>query len=137
VNQFDNSLYSFSLGANGTAPTSVTVTPIPVPATCSDPEEEFYPFALKFFDGQLYVGGTCFSQWIDCTAFKSAVFGCTANGSGDETYTVFQFDPATGFLPAPVVENGLNYARTQGSEFWISDFPTEVPVGSGNFIFPL
>jgi 5-hydroxyisourate hydrolase-like protein (transthyretin family)/protocatechuate 3,4-dioxygenase beta subunit len=72
VNLNDRKAWRIEIGASGTAPTSasqiVAYTALPNPCTNST----FRPFAVKFYKGELYIGGVC-DGVVDVTNATSAV----------------------------------------------------------------
>lgn len=64
VNMFDKKLYSVDItqyNQNGTTkPTAANVSSFTIPATCTG--GEYRPWALKVYNGKVYVGGICDAQ---------------------------------------------------------------------------
>lgn len=97
-----------------------TIT-IPVPTDCDDngsnPNEpdatDWRPFALKYFDGKLYVGGVCTAE-----SMIAGLNPATTTFATISTYLqyldahVYEFDPATNtFNTTPILSIPLNYSK--------------------------
>lgn len=136
INLNDRSLWRIVVGVNGNAPTLPSqiekYTAIPNPCTNST----FRPFAVKYFKGDIYVGGVCdgvngttSTSTVDRNNLKATIYKVSASSSpSSSSFTeVFSF-PLTfnrnsnlnyaGFVrsTSPYVDpNGTNNALTQAS----------------------
>ncbi len=101
---------------------SVSTVTIPVPTDCDDngtnPNEpdasDWRPFALKYFDGKLYVGGVCTAQSM-VAGLDPATATFVTNIAPLLQYLdahVYEFNPQTNtFNTTPILSVPLNYAR--------------------------
>ena len=114
---------TFDSNGQPVAPASVdisTVT-IPIPTTCDDtgldPNEpdatDWRPFALKFFDGKLYVGGVC-----TAASMIAGLDPATATFTAVQPFLqyldahIYVFDPVTNtFNTTPILSIPLDYER--------------------------
>jgi uncharacterized repeat protein (TIGR01451 family) len=96
------------LGNSCSAPTSaaqLTEVTIPTPASCDD---EVRPWAVKYHEGQVYVGMVCTGEQANVNAQVKA----DVNREDLRAY-VYQFDPDTlSFASSPATEFSLLYDRT-------------------------
>lgn len=103
------------------ASSDVATITIPVPTNCDDngsnPNEpdatDWRPFALKYFDGTLYVGGVCTAE-----SMIAGLNPATATFAMVQPYLqyldahVYEFDPATNtFNPTPILSIPLDYSK--------------------------
>ncbi|MCP4428201.1 MAG: hypothetical protein GY803_27245 [Chloroflexi bacterium] len=92
---------------------------IPVPAQCNGNgttaphPDDWRPFALKSYDGQLYVGGICSAQtMLANTSPYPSTFADLAAIRPQVQAHVFQFDPGTNsFGASPILSIPMDYAR--------------------------
>ncbi len=94
---------------------------IPVPAGCngngvSAPlPTDWRPFALKYFDGTLYVGGICSGESMIAGLGLNPATSTFADLAPIRPFlvaTVYEFDPQTNsFNPTPILSVPLDYAR--------------------------
>jgi uncharacterized repeat protein (TIGR01451 family) len=130
INLYDKKLYSFSVQKPLQAPANATDAhtksyQIPNPG-CSN--NDFAPWALKYYRGKLYVGVICTAE--------------TSQKKSDMKATVYEFDPKT-HLFKNIFQFGLDYPRgpidaTQGCDTintwmpWTNVFPKQCnyPLGA-------
>ncbi|MCB0037297.1 MAG: hypothetical protein KDE51_24870, partial [Anaerolineales bacterium] len=123
INLFQRELVILPLTFDGSgqpiAPAAgdIVTRTVPIPTTCNGDgvnapsADDWRPFALSFYDGQLYVGGVCSAQSM-----------VESNNPTDFTQVdairpfvqahIYQFNPATNtFIITPTLSFPLNYAR--------------------------
>ncbi len=103
------------------APGDVTTEAIPVPTTCdgdgvSEPAAtDWRPFALKYFDGTLYVGGVCSGESMIAGLGLNPATSTFADLAPIRPFldaVVYEFNPQTGaFNTTPILTIDLDYAR--------------------------
>lgn len=90
VNMFDKKLYSVDItqfNQDGTTkPTATNVTSFTIPATCTG--GEYRPWALKVYNGKVYVGGICDAQ---SSSNKSNLRASVYELSGNTFTQIFDF----------------------------------------------
>lgn len=129
VNLFERELVvlpmTFDAGGQPQPPAvgNIVQVPIPAPAPCDGSvvggptSADWRPFALKYFDDTLYVGGVCSAESMITTLGLdpgSSTFADLAPIRPFIDAFVLEFDPATNtFNPAPILQIDMDYAREQ------------------------
>ena len=75
TNLSDKKLYSIDItqyNQNGTAPTTSNVASFTIPATCTG--GEYRPWAIKAYNGKVYVGGVCDASTSSKTNLRASVY---------------------------------------------------------------
>ncbi len=100
VNLYDRKLYIIDISNPSVAPTAANVSSVSIPTnSCSATNDNFRPWALKFYNNKIYVGGVCSGE--------TQVY---QNGFPNLTATIYSLDPsnvAGGFTQ--VFQYNINY----------------------------
>jgi hypothetical protein len=100
VNLFDRKLYIIDISNPSVAPTAANVTSVSIPTSaCTASNGNFRPWALKFYNNKIYVGGVC-----------SGETQSYQEGFPNLTGTIYSLDPsnvAGGFTQ--VFQYNINY----------------------------
>ncbi len=96
VNLFTREVHKIFINNPATVPTASNVTTYSIPNPCGN--TDYRPFALKYYNGSLYIG-----------------VACTAEGSQNRTQLaayVYEMNPSTGvFSASPVLSSTLDFTR--------------------------
>lgn len=98
-------LIEIPVGVPAIAPAAGAIKRIATPRPANCAADDVRPFALKFHDGQLYVGLTCTAE-----STVDAATAPTGDASQLRAY-VYTYTPGTGFSASSAFEFPLNYSR--------------------------
>lgn len=105
INLATRELYEIQIGVPATAPPTIKNIAIPFPTDCDSLDVR--PFAVKYYNGLVYVGITCTGE----STTTDPAYAPLGNPNALRAY-VYTFDPATGmFNTTPVLDMPLNYPR--------------------------
>lgn len=112
MNLFDRKLYGLTVGVPAQKPSSTTGVKSWVLTGPGCPQGEFRPWAVKYYRGNVYVGGVCSGEYVSTPVANPATMPAAAASNTVLSGHIYRIDPSvSGTTPELILSFPLSFTR--------------------------